>query len=150
MLDLEKLARDIAVSLYNASGSVLVGKAPPCVFALSHRFRDIRVGDLVVESTTALMDGRRGEKYYRPALDAVGYLLRITWEPIVFSDTTFVWDEEIEGQPHPTEKCTYIQTLDGREFRWTNASFISAPTEWPMRDQPDATGAWLFKKEAAN
>jgi hypothetical protein len=131
---LEKLARDIATMAYNASGAVLVGNAPPCVHELRKRFEDIKIGDLVVETTTALMDGRRGEKYFRPALDAVGYLVKVTWEPIVWEgDPDFVWDEVVEGKPHPTEKCTYIQTLDGREFRWTNASFVSAPNEWPMR-----------------
>jgi hypothetical protein len=138
-LDLEKLARDIATMAYNASGNVLVGHGPPCVFELSDRFRDVRVGDLVVETTTALMDGRKGPKYHRPALDAVGYLLRITWEPIVFTgDPDFVWDEKVEGRPHPKEECVYIRTLDGREFRWTNASFVSAPTEWPMRNSAKA------------
>lgn len=132
-LDLEKLARGIAIMAYNAHGAVLVGDAPQCVHDLRNRLKDIQVGDLVVETTTCNMDGRRGKKYYRPALDAVGYLLRITWEPVVWGDPDFVWDEKVEGEPHPTEKCTYIRTLDGREFRWTNASFVSAPTEWPMR-----------------
>lgn len=134
-LDLEKLAREVATALYNAYSNTLVGRAPQCVFDLGDRFKDVRAGDLVVEVTTCLM--RNG----RPAIDAVGHLLRITEEPVDFGDPEFVWDEKAEGRPHPTERCYYIRTLDGREFRWTNASFISAPSEWPMRgsdgeDQP--------------
>lgn len=135
---LELLARQIVTTVYNSYASTLVGHGPPCVFDLNNRLRDIQVGDLVVETSTALMDGRNGEKYYRPALDALGHLIKITWEPVVWSDPEFVWDEEIEGKPHPTEKCVYIRTLDGREFRWTNASFISAATEWPMRGSQKA------------
>lgn len=139
-LDLEKLARDIATMAYNASSVSLVGTGPQCVHDLRKRFEDIQPGDLVVETTTCLMDGRRGSsgpKFHRPALDAVGYLIKITWEPIVFEgDPEFAWDDAVEGKPHPTEKCVYIRTLDGREFRWTNASFVSAPTEWPMRGIP--------------
>jgi hypothetical protein len=40
---------------------------------LNARIQDVRVGDLVVETTTILMKNR-------PALDAVGYLLRDVWE----------------------------------------------------------------------
>lgn len=146
-LDLEKLARGIAMMAYNASGAVLVGKAPQCVHDLRKRFEDIQVGDLIVEITTAGMDGRRGPKYFRPALDAVGYLVKVTWEPVVWGDPDFVWDEAVEGKPEPTEKCIYINTLDGREFRWTNASFVSAPTEWPMRTTPTVSDTEHASKE---
>jgi L-ascorbate metabolism protein UlaG (beta-lactamase superfamily) len=110
-LDLEKLAREIVTMAYNASGAALMGKPTQRIEDLRRRFDDIQVGDLVVETSTALMDGRRGEKYYRPALDAVGYLIKVTWEPIVFEgDPDFIWDETVEGKPHPTEKCVYIRT----------------------------------------
>lgn len=131
--ELEKLARAIVTMAYNASGTVIMGNPTMRVEDLYRRFNDIQIGDLVVETSTALMDGRRGEKYYRPALDALGYLVKITWEPVVWGDPDFVWDEAVEGKPEPTEKCVYIKTLDGREFRWTNASFISCPIEWPIR-----------------
>lgn len=144
--DLERLARQIVTMAYNAHSAVLVGRAPDCVHELRKRFDDIKEGDLVVETTTANMDGRRGEKHFRPALDAVGYLIKITWEPVVWGDPDFVWDEAVEGRPEPTEKCVYIRTLDGREFRWTNASFISCPTEWPMRT--DAVSQKLYGQTA--
>lgn len=131
--DLEKLARAIVTMAYNASGALYMGKPTGRVEDLRRRFDDIQVGDLIVETSSALMDGRRGEKNYRPALDALGYLVKVTWEPVVWGDPDFVWDEAAEGKPEPTEKCTYIRTLDGREFRWTNASFISCPVEWPIR-----------------
>lgn len=124
--ELEKLARLIAIGTYNAYSHTLVGYGAPRIFELSDRLQDIQIGDLIVEITTCLMP-------LRPALDAVGVLLRITQEPVDFGDPDFVWNEEEEGRPHPTEKCTYIRTLDGREFRWTNASFVSVPAEHPMR-----------------
>lgn len=123
---LEQLAREIATAVYNAYSNTLVGTASPRVHELNDRIRDVRIGDLVIEHTTCLMPSR-------PALDAVGYLLRDVWEPVKFSDPDFVWDEKEEGQPHPKERIFYIRTLDGREFRWENASLISAPTEWKMR-----------------
>jgi hypothetical protein len=133
-LDLDLLAKNIVAMAYNSYTNVIVGNAPQCVHDLYNRYQDVRIGDLVVELSTALMCFAEGRCKYRSALDAVGYLLRVTQEPVVFSgDPDFVWDEAVEGCPHPTERCVYIRTLDGREFRWTNASFISAPTEYPIR-----------------
>ena len=34
------------------------------------------------------------------------------------------WDEECEGEPAPTERIWYIESLDGKLHRWTNADFI--------------------------
>lgn len=127
-MELEQIARAIVLSNYHAYVNTLVGTAPQCVHDLTNRYRDIRPGDFVIEITTALMFDRG-----RSSLDAVGQLLRITQEPADFGDPEFIWNEEEEGCPHPTERCTYIRTFDGREFRWTNASFISIPTEYPMR-----------------
>lgn len=89
---LEKLAREIGVSVYNAYCNTLVGTAPQGVHELNARMKDVRVGDLVVEMTTLLMPTRS-------PLDAVGYLLRETHEPVRFSDPDFVWDEKEEGAP---------------------------------------------------
>src|SRR6202012_6243036 len=96
--DLEKLARAIVTMAYNASGALYMGNPTGLVQDLRRRFDDIQVGDLIVETSTALMDGRRGEKYYRPALDALGYLVKVTWEPVVWGDPDFVWDEVVEGK----------------------------------------------------
>lgn len=129
--DLEQIARTMGVCAYTAWVAVLCGNPTGNQEQLNKRMRDIQVGDWIVETTTILMSvtGRS----YRPALDAVGRLVKITQEKVVFSDPDFVWDETAEGKPHPTEACTYIKTLDGREFRWTNASFVSIPNEWPIR-----------------
>lgn len=132
--ELEELAGLIGIAAYNAYGAVLVGDPAPVTEALYKRMQDVRVGDWVVEQTTILMTGNSGARHghYRKAIDAVGKLLRITQEKVDFGDPSFVWNEAEEGRPHPTEKCFYIQTLDGREFRWTNASFISVPSEYPV------------------
>lgn len=124
--ELASIARLIGTSVYNAHGAVLVGNPARVTEALYERMKDVRIGDWVVEQTTILMPNRS-------ALDAVGRLIKITQEKVDFGDPNFVWDGAEEGRPHPTETCTYIRTLDGREFRWTNASFISVPTEHPIR-----------------
>jgi hypothetical protein len=117
-----ELARIIRTVTYNAYIATLVGSAPPCTLKFNEFLRKPEFGQWVMETTTVGM-GNRSD------LDGVGILLRITQEPVVFSDPDFAWDEEVEGQPHPTEACTYIRTIDGREFRWTNASFIAVPTK---------------------
>lgn len=130
---MEELARVIGVSAYNAYSATLVGNSAPITKNFSKRLQDIQVGDWVVEITTILMS-LPGARIHRPALDAVGVLLRTTQEKVDFSksDPDFVWDEAVEGRPHPTERCTYIKTIDDREFCWTNARFISVPSEWSM------------------
>lgn len=131
---LEPIALAIANAAYNAYSHTLVGRAPPSVLALHDRLKDIRIGDIVVEITALHTPGRS-------ALNAVGNLLRVTQEPVVFDDKSFVWDDEAEGRPHPRELCTYIQTLDGREYRWTNANFISVAAEWPLRNKQADAGS---------
>ncbi len=128
--ELEDIARAIGVASYLAH-TAIIGAQHKNARDLYERMKDIRIGDIVVEITTILMSV--AGKHHRPALDAVGHLVKITQEKIVFSDPDFVWNEEEEGKPHPTETCTYIRTLDGREFKWTNASFISVQTEYPTR-----------------
>lgn len=118
-----KLACHIAVSAIVAYDNALAGNAPNQRRAME-RLSSPWFGDLVVEITTFFRTDR-------PKLDAVGWLLRKTQEKIDFGDPGFVWDEAAEGRPHPTEEVVYIETLDGREFRWTNAKFIAIPGEWP-------------------
>jgi hypothetical protein len=48
-----------------------------------------------------------------PALDRIGYLVRVQDEP------SYVREEKAEPLPHPTRYWT-IRTLDDREVRWTN------------------------------
>lgn len=136
--ELEELARVIGLSAYNAEGAALVGDPAPVTEAFYKRTQDVRIGDWVVERTTIAMSV--SNTHYRPALDAVGRLIKITEEKVAFDDPDFVWDEKEEGRPHPTEKCVYIRTLDGREFRWTNASFLSIPAEYPLRGVEQKAG----------
>ncbi len=143
-MELEDIARAMGISAYLAHGALLYGNPTPNTEQLLARMRDIRPGDWVVEETTILMSvsGRR------PALDAVGRLIKITRENVVFGDPDFVWDEAIEGTPHPTETCTYIRTLDDREFRWTNASFVSVPVEFPIRPSRKETYGEVLRNYA--
>jgi hypothetical protein len=73
-------------------------------------------GDLVVEITTL---GKHND------LDAVGTFLCITQELVDFGPNADPWDEKEEGPPHPTENRTHIRTLDGREFCWHTAQFLT-------------------------
>ena len=47
----------------------------------------------------------------------------------------FIESGEIEGKAW-RERFTRILTLDGREERWTNASFLALPTEKNIAKQP--------------
>jgi len=114
---LDRISHAIRVSAYAVYTGLLRGNLTARERQISDRIRDCREGDLVVEITT-------GPAHRKPDIRGVGILLKVCREPVKFSDTDFVWDEAVEGQPHPTEKVYYIQTLDGNECRWTNASFI--------------------------
>lgn len=120
-MDLSTIARIIRGITYNSYDAVLVGSGPPCVHEFRKRMTQIEPGALVIETSTIGMADRD--------LDAVGYLLEVTQEPVIFGDPYFVWNEADEGRPHPTEAIHYIQTLDGRRYRWSNARFISVPHE---------------------
>lgn len=120
--DLQRLARTIRNATYNSYCATLIGTAPECVRRLGERHKELKIGDMVVETSTLGMVGR-------PDWDGVGYLLRIEWEKVDFGPGAEPWDETAEGRPHPTEKVYYIQTLDDREFRWSNASMISVASE---------------------
>lgn len=120
-MDLKEMARIIRGVTYNSYNAVLVGSAPRCVHEFHERMKRLEPGMLVVETSTIGMAHRD--------LDAVGYLLEVTREPVDFGDPDFVWDEAEEGRPHPTEPVHYIRLLDGTRYRWTNARFISAPHE---------------------
>lgn len=118
--ELEKLATSIRRFADAAYGATLVGRAPDCTIDFNRRMRAPQIGDLVIETSTVYRS--RGTT----DIDAVGYLEEVAREKVIFDDDPdFVWDETVEGQPHPTEPVTYIRTLDGRRFRWTNANFVA-------------------------
>lgn len=124
-IDLETLATTLRRAIYNAYLATLVGTPAETTRRYYERAKEPKVGDLVTESTTVY--GMRHEN--ATDLDGVGILEEVAREKVDFGDPEFVWDEQAEGRPHPTEKVFYIRTLDGRRFRWVNASFVAAVSE---------------------
>lgn len=106
------LARQMREAIYSAYRATLIGN--PCQVTLKYYERTSAPvpGDLVIETSTIWRS--RGTT----DLDAIGILDRVVREPIPD------WGEE--NGPAPTEKVWHIKTLDGRDFRWTNANFIAA------------------------
>jgi hypothetical protein len=112
------LASILRHTIYNAwSASIAVSDEHSAVAEAYHaRATDPRIGDMVIESTTI--------HYPQHDLNGVGILEAIADEPVDYGD--YVWDEESEGRPHPTERVHYLRTLDGRIRRWENARIIAA------------------------
>jgi hypothetical protein len=106
----ERLIEALAYNLYRAT---IVGDPAPFVRELGTRMANPQPGDLVLETTTLRRPNSYGAR--------LGRLLRIVDEP--FPD----WPDD-EGDA-PLERVWYITLPDGREYRWTNASFIAVPTE---------------------
>lgn len=121
VLNVQQLAREIRALAYNAYGATMVGSPALSSKRFYEATKALAVGDLVVEITTIWRPERDS--------DAVGYLREIAFEPVDYGPDAEPWDEAEEGRPHPTEKVYYINTLDGRQYRWVNASFIAAPTK---------------------
>lgn len=121
-MDVGSLATILRRTIYNAYLATLVGNPVDVTRRYYERAKAPQIGDLVTEASTVY--GMRHEG--ATDLDGVGILEEIAWEKVVFGDPDFVWEEKVEGRPHPTEKVYYIRTLDGRRFRWTNANFVSA------------------------
>ena len=119
LADLVLLAQAIRRIAANAFALATYGDRYPRKDFLYARMKETGMGDLIIEISTL----------YQPVrdLDAVGHLISVVNEPIGLELGADLWDESIEGRPHPTETVFYIKTLDQREFRWTNASFIAAP-----------------------
>lgn len=79
-----------------------------------------QVGTWVFEASTIGGFREDGNK----DINAIGILEEIAWENVIWADPDFVWDEAIEGEPHPKEKVYYLRTIDDRRFRWTNATIL--------------------------
>ena len=126
-VSLERLATAVRRAIDNAYGSVLIGNAPLVTQRAYRRMSNPQVGDLVIEASTVY----RMRHENATDLDGVGFLEKVADEPVTWSDPEFVWDEAVEGQPEPTERCWYIRTFDGRLFRWTNARIIADNTDLP-------------------
>jgi hypothetical protein len=114
----------LAQSAHLAYTNALVGNPAPSVAEALSRMRDVRVGDLVLETTT----------YYRQPWSSagLGYLMELEQEPVSDEEN---WDGDL---PIPTEPVYYIRPLDGSQerVRWTNARFIALPP------YPEQTGTF--------
>lgn len=115
---LEIAATALRRATYNAHGLALAGSSPNAGRILEF-MRTMKPGNMVIETTTVW-----GMRKGMSDLDGIGILIREAVEPV----RELVWDIETDG-PLPEERVYYIKTLDGREFRWTNASFIAVPCE---------------------
>ncbi len=134
---LQEAARLACYSAYAAYMATLRGDVP----AWSHKNFEPVVGQPVVEISTMGMWGADPAKY-KPehahlanVLNCIGTLERIAAEPVW---TEAEWKAEGETGPIPTQKVWYIRTLDGREFRWENATFIRVPNTRNFRIMNDA------------
>lgn len=115
----ERLATELAHAIYHSWSLSLTGT--PRAHESHEYMRAPAVGDMVLETSTYW--GSRAAKPPLNYLDSVGLLEEITSEPVPME-----WDEKEDG-PHPKEKVHYIRTLDGRRFRWVNASFVRSPRQ---------------------
>jgi hypothetical protein len=112
------LASTLRRTIYNAWRASLAvsGDQSAVAEAYHERATNPQIGDMVIESSTI--------HYPQHDLNGVGILVDIADEPVDYGD--YVWDEETEGRPHPTERVYYLRTLDGRLRRWENAGIIAA------------------------
>ncbi len=129
---LQEAARLACYAAYAAYSAALRGDVPTG----SYRNFDPVVGQPVVESSTlGLWDDperwAKGERaHLNDVLNCIGVLERIEEEPICTEEH---WRDAESGygagpdEPVPKERAWYLRTLDGREFRWVNASFIRVP-----------------------
>ena len=144
--DLERIARSLACSAYTAYYLGLkMGGSP-----YFQRVSKPRIGDWVVETSS-----RYQALKTNTCLTTVGELLRIEYCPMYSEE---VWAEQFaegeEPEPIPTEDIYVIRLLDGREYRWSNAEFVTVPsTSWHSGSfhtiEADADGKTGFVKEAA-
>ncbi|MBO1023297.1 hypothetical protein IPU75_01050 [Ochrobactrum sp. SD129] len=122
-VDLNAIATSFRRLTYTAYKATLVGNPADVTRKFKERAVAPQVGDFVAEVTTISRSDRAAD------LNAFGILEEIAKEKVDFGDEDFVWNEDEEGEPHPLEIVYYIRTLDGRRFRWVNATFIAAPLE---------------------
>lgn len=117
-MPIREIASTLRRTIYNAwrASLAVYGNQTPASEAYHERASNPRIGDMVIESSTI--------HYARNDLKGVGILVDIADEPVDYGD--FVWDEEAEGRPHPTERVFYLRALDGSLQRWVNAGIIAA------------------------
>ena len=115
---------------YEFYRSHLIGGAPPSHTKRYQRMNDIRIGDLVIELSTAgwWMKGDKphpGPYEYLVVENAIGIVDKIAQEPYPHAEGDMPWNTEEEG-PEPQERVVYLKLLhNGVVFRWTNARFAT-------------------------
>lgn len=124
-IGLETISTAFRLCAYNCITNAMIGDAPLVVRRAYERMKNPSVGDWVIEASTI----HEFRHLNGADLNGIGVLEEIAWEKVDFEDPAFVWDEEAEGAPHPTERVYYIRTMDGRRFRWTNATIVAVQSE---------------------
>jgi len=117
VIDQEAIATAMRRAVYTAWSNTLIGTDAKSVRDTFDRMKNPVVGDWVIEAST-IYGGRNHDS---SDLDGVGILEQMDQERVDME-----WDEAEDG-PHPTEQIAYIRTLDGRLFRWSNASILAFP-----------------------
>jgi hypothetical protein len=112
------VARLMEVTAYNLYSACLVGNPAPFVARLYEQMKSPQSGDVVLEVSTIYDESRTGTR--------LGRLVRVAAEP-VFTATEWAEGGGRPDEPIPTERVWYIALDGGREFRWTNATFIRVP-----------------------
>ena len=116
MTEIEKQLLKIAcVSAYAVWIRCLVGNPCQSTKWVYEAVANPRPGDWVLEVSA----GR-----WRNPEDALGKLIRVAEEPVRPAEPEY---GETEA---PTETIYYIETLDGREYRWYNCHFIRVFADW--------------------
>jgi hypothetical protein len=123
----EQVARVIWSATHAAWELCLGGTTWPNKERRYQRMKSPVAGDLVIEIGGGLREAN--------CANAVGWLLRQTREPVFTEEE---WDSP--GEPIPTERVFYIQTLNGQECRWVNCEFLAVPEEG---------GWWTYERQRA-
>ncbi len=116
-LDVDAALELLAVNAYIAHTLSICGDPSPDQARYHERMGNPVVGDLVLETTA----------YDAPAINRIGRLISVEMGlPHDFDPDD--WDTDVDG-PLPEELIWTIETLDGRNFRWRNCSFITVPED---------------------
>ena len=126
-VDVQRLLRVSAHQLWLAT---LVGDPPPSLSRLHARIASVSPGNLVAEISTA---------YQREHDEcAVGRLVARRREALRFE----LEDEAVDFLQR-SEVAWYLELLDGRLFRWHNASFVRVLEDARGDENDEADRGWV-------
>lgn len=118
-----------AIDILHVLGSALHSmslNSTPMLGRVQAWMRSPKVGDMVVEITTAFM---RESDVDRARYDSFGTLLAVAHEPFHSDNEWESVKDDFDGV-RPTEKVYYVATMDGAIARWTNARFVRVPKSY--------------------